>query len=102
MSATVSIESRDYWFKIIEMLQQNWALIEMEDDGITMYFVSDASGVFDQISLDLSDEAKTALSENGFRRFVDDPKASSSLNPPNPPFIFHSHSNGPIYSSGCF
>ena len=77
MSDTVSIESRDYWFKVIEMLQQNWALIDAVEDGVTVYFVSDTSGVFDQISFDSVDDAKASLSENGFRRFDDDPRAAS-------------------------
>lgn len=102
MSDTVSIESRDYWFKVIEMLQQNWALIDAVEDGVTVYFVSDTSGVFDQISFDSVDDAKASLSENGFRRFADDPRAASFLEPPIPPFTPQPHPNGPIYSSGRF
>ena len=29
----VEILSRDYWFKVVEMLQQNWALIEPSQSG---------------------------------------------------------------------
>jgi hypothetical protein len=30
---TVEIRSRDYWFKIVEFLQQNWALIDEDERG---------------------------------------------------------------------
>jgi hypothetical protein len=28
MTDPVKIESHDYWFKVVDMLQQNWALID--------------------------------------------------------------------------
>jgi hypothetical protein len=35
--------------KVVEMLQQNWALIEDEVAGaVRVYFISDTSGVFDE------------------------------------------------------
>lgn len=102
MSDEIPIESRDYWFKVIEMLQQNWALIDGTDGAATIYFVSDTGGVFDEIPFDSVDAAKASLSENGFQRFVDDPKAALFLSPPNPPFTLRAHPNGPIYSSGRF
>jgi hypothetical protein len=45
----VEIRSRDYWFKIVEFLQKNWALID-EDvvDGCTVFLFGDTSGVFDR------------------------------------------------------
>ena len=33
MDDEVKITSREYWFKVIEMLQQNWALIEFLSDN---------------------------------------------------------------------
>ena len=46
----VDIVSHDYWVKIVEMLQQNWALIDDLPDGqVRVYFISDASGVFDEM-----------------------------------------------------
>ena len=49
-SPTIEIQSRDYWFKIVECLQQNWALIDVNSDGsCTVYFIEDLSGVFDSL-----------------------------------------------------
>lgn len=46
----ISIQSQDYWVKIVEMLQQNWALIEeTEDDKVVVYFISRTSTVFDEL-----------------------------------------------------
>lgn len=34
------MESEDYWVKIVEILQQNWALIEEYNDGcVTVFFL---------------------------------------------------------------
>jgi len=33
MDDEVKITSREYWFKVVEMLQQNWALIEFLSDN---------------------------------------------------------------------
>jgi hypothetical protein len=33
MTEEVPIESRDYWFKIVEFLQQNWALVGPRERG---------------------------------------------------------------------
>jgi hypothetical protein len=92
----------DYWFKVVEMLQQNWALIDETERGVTVFFVNDTGGVIDEIPFDSIDAARASLSENGIQRFVDDPKAASFLSPPNPPFTQQPHPNGTIYSSGRF
>lgn len=102
MHAPVSIESRDYWFKIVEMLQQNWALIESCGDGVIVYFVTDLSGVFDELHFDSERAAVDVLLLNGFRRLAEDSHAASFLRPPPPPFSRQPHPNGPIYSSGRF
>lgn len=102
MSDTLNIKSRDYWFKVVEMLQQNWALIDPVEGGAIVYFLSDASGVFDQIAFGTTEAAEASLSENGFRRFGGDQQAQSFLQPPSPPFSRQPHPNGPIYSSGRF
>ena len=48
----IEIRSRDYWFKIVEFLQQNWALIDDAPGGrgCTVFFFGDTSGVFDRLS----------------------------------------------------
>ncbi len=102
MTDEITIESRDYWFKVVEMLQQNWALIDETGSGVTAFFVSDTGGVFDEIPFDSVDAASASLSENGFQRFADDPKAASFLSPPNPFFTQQPYPNDQIYSSGRF
>jgi hypothetical protein len=102
MNDPVPIQSRDYWFKVIEMLQQNWALIDASDQGVSVHFINDTSGVFDEMIFESDQAAEDALRINGFRRISEDPRAAESLHPPEPPFSRHPHPNGPIYSSGRF
>ncbi len=100
----VEILSKDYWFKIIEMLQQNWALVELSQDEISciVYFIGDTSGVFDQIKFDDVNEAERQLRINGFGRYEEDEEAKKFIVPPPPPFRRSSHPNGAIYSSGRY
>src|SRR4051812_49844510 len=103
MNEPVAIQSRDYWVKIVEMLQQNWALFEADDQiAVRVYFITDTSGVFDEIAFPSSDAAQVALRRNGFQRFAESTKLQSFLRPPSPPFHRRAHPNGPIYSSGRF
>ena len=103
MEGSVEITSRDYWFKIIEMLQQNWALIDTySDQTCKIYFVNDTSGVFDEIDFPSVQIAHSALLKNGFTRFEDDTRVQGFIKPPDPPFCRRAHPNGPIYSSGRF
>lgn len=72
----VSIRSRDYWFKVVEFLQTNWALIDPEEEGPAVaWFIDDTSGVFDKIRFTSPTEAEASLQRNGFRRFHDDAEA---------------------------
>jgi hypothetical protein len=87
---------------VIEMLQQNWALMDEAAAVVTVYFVSDTSGVFDELKFASAAEAEQALRLNGFRRYAEDPRAASFLRCPEPPFTARPHPNGPIYSSGRF
>ena len=103
MKETVSIKSDDFWVKVVEMLQQNWALIEEKPEGgVCMYFIGDTGGVFDELSFSSADEAVAALRRNGFKYFAGDESLQSFLRPPEPPYHRKSHPNGPIYSSGRF
>ncbi|MBE7432383.1 MAG: hypothetical protein HS100_00565 [Anaerolineales bacterium] len=102
MKDEIAITNNDYWFKVIDMLQQNWALIEAAQTGCIVYFVGDTSGVFDQIEFDNVAEAKRQLRLNGFRRYAEDSKAKDFITPPAPPFHKSSHPNGAIYSSGRY
>lgn len=99
---TVPINSRDYWVKIVDFLQQNWALADSDDTGpCHVFFVSDTSGVFDTMVFPSDAEAAAALERNGFRQYLGSDHVHA-LRPPLPPFVRDEHPNGPIYSSGRF
>ena len=103
MTHPVEIHSTDFWVKIVEMLQQNWALIAaVNGDTVCVHFISDTSGVFDEMEFPSADAAKRALERNGFRHFASSPDLQSFLHPPAAPFRRTAHPNGPIYSSGRF
>jgi hypothetical protein len=103
MNEIVPIQSADFWVKVVEMLQQNWAVIESRGaGGACVYFITDTSGVFDEISYSSPVDAREALRRNGFRRFAEDHDLQSFLRPPSPPFRRAAHPNGPISSSGRF
>ena len=82
----VRIKSRDYWFKIVDYLQQNWALIDETTDGCVVFFFGDTSGVFDRLTFISVEEAETALRRNGFARFTEDKKVQEFIAIPKPPF----------------
>jgi hypothetical protein len=102
MSDVVPIKTQDFWVKVVEMLQQNWALIEPKGSKVTIYFLHDLGGVFDELSYSSVREAQAALRLNGFRRYDEDPSYSEMFARPEPPFRRVQHPNGPIYSSGEF
>lgn len=99
----VTIASRDYWFKVVDFLQQSWALVDGDEGGqCNVYFISDASGVFDRIGFPSETVATAALQRNGFQRLADSPEAEAMLAAPEAPFHEKDHPNGRIYSSGLF
>ena len=98
----VAIQSTDFWVKVAGMLQQTWALIEPEAMGVRVYFITDTSGVFDEIALPSAAAASQALDFNGYRRFADHEDLQSFLCPPPAPLYQRAHPNGAIYSSGRF
>ena len=103
MSQPVPIKSRDFWVKVVEMLQQNWALIDPEvGDSARVLFINDTSGVFDEMEFSSVSAAERALEKNGFRCFAASADLQSFLSPPPAPFQRTTHPNGPIYSSGRF
>lgn len=99
----VPIIGAEYWFKVVEMLQQNWALLQPKGSGATVWFVDDESGVFDQLEFSSSASASRALRMNGFRS-LENARATDSILPiaPLPPYRTCSHPSGPIYSSGQY
>jgi hypothetical protein len=100
----IEILNTDYWFKIVDYLQQNWALIEKSPTShrCIVYFIHDLSGVFDQIPYSCRIGAINALKANGFSRYALDIEVHGALVPPPPPFYETEHPSGRIYSSGMF
>jgi hypothetical protein len=99
----VSIQSSEFWVKIIEMLQQNWALIDEGPEGAArVFFITDRSGVFDEMMFPSKRVAEWSLRHNGFKRYAAMKVNRYSSRPPSPPFHRATHPNGPIYSSGRF
>lgn len=104
METPVEIQSRDYWFKVVGMLQHNWALIDEfpEQSSAVVYFIHDLSGVFDRMHFKDLETAERSLRWNGFAKLEIDRDAQEFLTRPPPPFWETQHPNGPIYSSGRF
>lgn len=93
---------QDFWFKPVEMLQTNWAVIRPTDAGAEIVVIHDGSGIFDRIAVPDAADAARQLRRNGFRRFAEDAEAAQFIAPPRPPYREARHPNGPIYSSGRF
>lgn len=102
MSNALPIKGDNLWVKVVAMLQQNWASIESDGDRLCVWFINDASEVFDRMPFDSAEAAKVALDRNGFRRFADAPDLQGFLRAPQRPFREGSHPSGPIYSSGRY
>lgn len=97
-------QSEQYWYKVVEFLQQNWAVIEPVPGSrnCVVYFFDDRSRVFDQLRFSSEADAIVALQYNGFQRFGADEFSRDLLAKPAPPFQAGPHINGRIYSSGRF
>jgi len=95
--------SKEYWVKIVEFLQQNWALIEQAENNnyVTVFFINDASDVFDKIYYSSAEQAEQALLMNGFKLY-NDPKEDfrKFISIPPPPYCSRKYSTRKIYSSG--
>jgi len=103
VSQPAANKSRDFWVKVVEMLQQKRALIDPEVGGSArVFFSNDTSGAFDEIGFSSVSAAELTLEKNGFRRFAASADLQSFLNPPPAPFQRITHPDGPIYSSGRF
>ena len=88
----------DWWIKLIEMLQNNWAVIVPNPKhGADIIFVSDGSGIFDRISYGSKEEAEAALLRNGFSRYYGEADIMKFIPYPRKPYTFWSHPNGRIY-----
>lgn len=99
----LEIQRERYWFKVVEFLQANWALIEEGADGrARAWFINDNSGVFDSMMFESLEAAVDGLMTNGFDLFCKNPEATKFLVPPPAPFKRDPHPNGRIYSDGKF
>jgi hypothetical protein len=92
----------DPWFKIVDFLQQNWAVIIERDEDVLVVFYGDTRGVFDEILFSSREEAESALCRNGFSMFMQDKKAQEFIGLPRGKFSEQPHPNGRIYSDGRF
>ena len=84
-SNELTIREDVFWFKVVDFLQTNWALIESTVEGVRVAFVQDASGIFYRLDLPDEREAERQLRLNGFRRFAEDEEARKFLRPPAHP-----------------
>jgi hypothetical protein len=93
------ISNRDWWAKVLGMLQHNWALIEEGAGGsVTVYFFHDGEvgmgcygysraqlkgryAIVDSLDFDSVQLAKDALSRNGFRLHGDEELLGSDVKP---------------------
>lgn len=99
----VRIASENFWFKVVDFLQQSWAIVDVKGSECTVWFVNDGSGVFDRLEFASASTALRALHFNGFRRFRElDGQVPSARAAPRPPYRATSHPSGKIYSSGRF
>lgn len=101
IGAQVEIRSGRFWVKIVGFLQQNWACIETDRDGVTIFFFDDCGKVFDAIKFTEESAARSALLRNGFAPF-DDGNFSEFISKPGPDFQWGCHPNGRVYSSGRY
>jgi len=97
-----AVEGGSLWVKIIEMLQQNWAIITGRDTDVKVLFFDDRSRVFDQMTFQSEGAAIEGLIRNGFVRFEDEPEIQEFVSPPQDELTSGRHPNGPIYSSGRY
>ena len=106
MRRDIHIENRIYWIKILELLQQNWAIIEPSPRGPSgaceVFFIDDNSCVFDKLRFASSREAEAGLARNGFRRYEPDPQMLQHIPPPSPPFYESEDCQTFVYSSGRY
>lgn len=94
--------AQDPWFKIVDFLQQNWAVVLKEESMSRIVFYDDLCGVFDEVRYPSFEEAVSALKRNGFSKYRDDPEAEDFVALPQGEFHLRDHPNGLIYSSGRF
>jgi len=94
--------ANDPWIKVVEMLQQNWAVVLEDESPILVVFFDDRRGVFDELRFESLEKATTALKRNGFFKYQTDREVQEFIPLPEGDFHERAHWNGRIYSSGRF
>jgi hypothetical protein len=94
------IDNRDYWIKVVGMLEQNWALISDDQGKTTVYFFNDRGDVFDHRDFYSGRDAEKGLRRNGFSRYAADKKIQEFVAKPGEPISVGGERSNPIYSSG--
>lgn len=83
----IELKSETFWVKIVDFLQQNWALIEIIDSKIFVFFIQDASMVFDKIEFKTIEDAENGLLKNGFKLYLDENENFENfIVPPKKPY----------------
>lgn len=102
----IEINSDDYWMKVVDFLQENWALIEKKNDKYVVYFLASdyktLTKVFDQITFETLEDAQKSLLFNGFNLYSESKEFQKMTGTPVKPFRIADHPNGKIYSSGKY
>lgn len=94
----IELKSEIFWVKIVDFLQQNWALIEVIDNKVIIFFIQDASMIFDKIEFKTIEDAENELLKNGFKLYLDENFQDFIVSPKKP----YGESPRPIYSSGQY
>jgi hypothetical protein len=90
------------WFKIVEFLQQSWAVLIEQENSVLAVFYGDTRGVFDEITFETRKDAEIAFRRNGFSKYTEDPKTREFIGLPSGKFHKKAHPKGSIYSSGQY
>jgi hypothetical protein len=88
-----------FWCKILNMLVDNFAVIEKKGTKARVIFCLANGGVFDELDFHSRTAAEAALIRNGFVRC--NAHGSTPCPPGSPLFLYESENRG-IYSSGRF
>jgi len=95
------IESRDYWVRVVDFLQIHWALIEREGPKKSkIYFLTEVSGIFDEVVCHSTAAAEALLESNEFSRFSENVSVSM-FDPPPPPFWRREDGFGGVYTAAA-
>ena len=100
---TLATQGPEPWFKVLGMLQQNWAAVFPQTNGrAVVHFFGDDSRIFDTLEFDSAQTAEGALEFNGFTRLSEDPSFSYIAGVPTYPLTHKAESIRAVYSTGGY